>query len=79
MTAHACRIDYSRETGTLVACTCGFVLGPFRDRANAVEAARAHRPVHVEPVEKTPEERARQADWQRQKRTAKRRLKDPPK
>lgn len=70
MSAHACRIDYSRETGTLVVCTCGFVLGPFRDRANAVEEARQHRQIHAERYEPTPEQRERHKAAQKAKRAA---------
>lgn len=54
---HACTVDFSRETGSLVVCTCGFALGPFRDKANAHEEARRHRLVHVEGS--TPEQRER--------------------
>lgn len=50
MTVHVCKVDRSPETGSLVVCTCGFALGPFRDKSLATEAARAHRRAHVEPV-----------------------------
>jgi hypothetical protein len=46
MVAHACKVDRSKETGSLVVCTCGFVLGPYREHAAAVAEARAHRLVH---------------------------------
>lgn len=46
MSAHACRVDTSKETGSLVVCTCGFVLGPFMERATAREIAREHRGAH---------------------------------
>lgn len=65
---HACTVDYSRETGSLVVCTCGFVLGPFRDKANAHEEARRHRLVHAAPS--TPEQRERRNASQRAKRAA---------
>lgn len=68
---HACGIDYSAETGSLVVCTCGFVLGPFRDKANALEEAKRHRDVHKEPKpERTPEQRERHNAAQRAKRAA---------
>lgn len=71
MSAHACTVDYSRETGSLVVCTCGFVLGPFRDKANAVAEARRHRLVHAEPAAPpTPEQRERHNAVQRAKRAA---------
>lgn len=73
MTAHACRIDYSQETGSLVVCTCGFALGPFREKANAVKAAGDHRRAHAEPNPKpTPEQRQRHNDAARASRAAKR-------
>lgn len=50
MNAAACRVDYSPETGSLVVCTCGFVLGPFMDRGRARDVAKDHRRVHVEPA-----------------------------
>lgn len=65
---HACTVDFSRETGSLVACTCGFVVGPFSDKANAVEEARHHRLVHAAPS--TPEQRERHNARQRAKRAA---------
>jgi hypothetical protein len=46
MSAAACRVDRSAETGSLVVCTCGFALGPFTDHARAVEIAREHRIMH---------------------------------
>lgn len=46
MSAAACMVDHSPETGSLVVCTCGFALGPFMDHARAVEIARQHRKVH---------------------------------
>lgn len=54
MTAHACRVDRSRETGSIVACTCGFAVGPFTDRARAHETARDHREAHASPLLMTP-------------------------
>ena len=71
MSAHACTVDYSRETGSLVVCTCGFVLGPFRVKSNAQEEARHHRLVHAEPAPPpTPEQRERHNAMQRAKRAA---------
>lgn len=63
---HACTVDYSRETGALVVCTCGFALGPFRVKANAHEEAKRHRLVHAEPAPPpTPEQRERDNAAQR--------------
>lgn len=41
--AHAVTLDYSPETGTIVACTCGLVLGPFNEYKEARQAAAEHR------------------------------------
>lgn len=49
MSAHACRVDTSSETGSLVFCTCGFVLGPFVNRQRALKIAKEHRAVHAQP------------------------------
>jgi hypothetical protein len=43
MTVHAATIDYSPDTGSLVACTCGLVLGPFHEYGEAKKAAAEHR------------------------------------
>ena len=43
MTVHAASIDYSPDTGSLVACTCGLVLGPFHEYKEARKAAIEHR------------------------------------
>lgn len=43
---HVTRTDRSRDTGTLVVCTCGAVLGPLLDHARALKAADDHRNVH---------------------------------
>lgn len=43
MTAHAMMLDYSPETGTIAACTCGLTLGPFNEYAEARSAAVEHR------------------------------------
>lgn len=43
---HATRVDRSKETGTLVVCTCGLALGPFQDHGRALEIATAHRRLH---------------------------------
>lgn len=43
MTVHAATIDYSPDTGSLVACTCGLVLGPFPEYGEARKAAIEHR------------------------------------
>lgn len=58
MSAHACIVDWSPETGALVVCTCGFVLGPFMERAAAAREADQHRRAH-KPLP-TDEDRARQ-------------------
>lgn len=43
MSAHAVSIDYSPDTGSLVACVCGLVLGPFHEYKEARSAAAEHR------------------------------------
>lgn len=44
MTApHVVTLDYSPETGSLVVCTCGLVLGPFHEYREARKAAAEHR------------------------------------
>lgn len=43
MTVHAATIDYSPDTGSLVACTCGLVLGPFHEYKEARKVASEHR------------------------------------
>lgn len=43
MTVHAASIDYSPDTGSLVVCTCGLVLGPFHEYKEARKAAIEHR------------------------------------
>lgn len=70
MSAYACRVDVSKETGSLVVCTCGFVLGPFMNRDRALEVARDHRRIHAEPYVPSPSDRARYAVAQREKRAA---------
>lgn len=43
MTVHAASIDYSPDTGSLVVCTCGLVVGPFHEYREARKAAAEHR------------------------------------
>lgn len=43
MTVHVVTLDYSPETGTIAACTCGLVLGPYTEYAAARSAAVEHR------------------------------------
>lgn len=43
MTVHAATIDWSPTTGSLVVCTCGLILGPYTDYAEARKAAVEHR------------------------------------
>ena len=43
MTVHAASIDYSPDTGSLVVCTCGLVLGPYTEYKEARKAAVEHR------------------------------------
>lgn len=57
---HACQVDQSPDTGALVSCTCGFALGPFQERATALDIARQHRRAHEgekrpRPPTQTPE------------------------
>lgn len=73
MSVHVCRVDYSAETGSLVACTCGFALGPFTMRERAAEVAREHRRVHLEERKPTPEQRERYLEAQRRRRAEGRR------
>ena len=42
MNVHAVSIDWSPDTGSLVVCTCGLVLGPFNDYDEAKKAGREH-------------------------------------
>ena len=49
MTVHAVSIDWSPDTGSLVVCTCGLVLGPFNDYDEAKKEAREHRRLHEAP------------------------------
>ncbi|CDK00704.1 hypothetical protein MIC448_320008 [Microbacterium sp. C448] len=43
MTVHVVTLDYSPETGTIAACVCGLVLGPFHEYPEARKAAIEHR------------------------------------
>lgn len=43
MGAHVVTLDYSPETGTIVACSCSLVLGPFNEYKEARSAAAEHR------------------------------------
>lgn len=43
LAAHVVTLDYSPETGTIAACTCGLVLGPYNEYAAARSAAVEHR------------------------------------
>lgn len=72
MSAHACRVDTSKETGSLVVCTCGFALGPFMDREQALKIAREHRRVHAEPFHATPEQKEQYLAAQRARYAARR-------
>lgn len=45
-TGHVTRVDRSPDTGTLVVCTCGLVLGPLIDHDAALGIAKAHRVHH---------------------------------
>ena len=42
-----CRVDTS-ATGSLVACSCGYVVGPFAAEESARADANRHRNVHAE-------------------------------
>lgn len=42
-----CRVDTS-ATGSLVACTCGYVVGPFSTEEGAKADATRHRNRHAE-------------------------------
>lgn len=72
MSAAACRVDRSPDTGSLVVCTCGFALGPFMDHSKALDVARQHRQVHAERWKITPEQKARYAEAARQRKAEKR-------
>ncbi|PZU44038.1 MAG: hypothetical protein DI566_13245 [Microbacterium sp.] len=72
MSAHACIIDRSPETGSLVACTCGFALGPFGDHAQALKLAREHREAHKPlPTDEDRERQRAHAARTRERRRAK--------
>lgn len=43
---HSCKVDRSPDTGSLVVCTCGLVLGPFTEHGRALTVAREHRRIH---------------------------------
>lgn len=43
MTAHVVTLDYSPETGTIAACTCGLTLGPYTEYGEARTSAAEHR------------------------------------
>jgi len=43
---HVTRVDRSPDTGSLVVCTCGAVLGPMIDHDAALRVAREHRGRH---------------------------------
>lgn len=73
MTTHACVVSRSKETGTVVACSCGLALGPYPDHAKAIAEARAHREVCAPPrvpTVKTDEERERANAANRARRAA---------
>lgn len=43
MSTHAVTLDYSPVSGTIAACMCGLVLGPFAEYGEARSAAAEHR------------------------------------
>lgn len=47
---HVTKVDRSPDTGSLVVCTCGVVLGPLTDHARALVIAREHRDRHRQHV-----------------------------
>lgn len=66
MTVHAATIDYSPDTGSILACSCGLVLGPFHEYGEARKAAIEHRrwsgaEVIGSPDRRRDRERARRA------------------
>ena len=67
---HACKVDFSAASGALVYCTCGYVVGPFADRARAGAVAKDHRAMHVVPPrqQRSDEERDRVNARQRERR-----------
>ena len=73
---HACKVDFSATSGSLVYCTCGYVVGPFADRARAGVVAKDHRAMHVVPArqQRSDEERQRVNARQREIRAERRRL-----
>lgn len=73
---HATKVDRSRETGSLVVCTCGLSLGPYLEHERALRAAREHRAIVAAPHGITPEQRARYSETQRRKRAEKRQGRD---
>lgn len=73
MSVHVCKVDRSRETGSLVVCSCGLALGPFMDHATARKAAAAHRNVTQPPRVQTAEQQVSRRDAQRTARDRERR------
>lgn len=43
---HVTRTDRSADSGTLVVCTCGVVLGPLTSHKRALSVASEHREHH---------------------------------
>lgn len=77
MSVHVCKVDSSRETGSIVACSCGLSLGPYQGKATALAEARAHREATKPVVERTPEMRERVNAYARKRKAEKRALDSP--
>ena len=73
MSAHATKVDRSGATGNLVACTCGYAVGPFLDPDKARDVATEHRRAHQPPNVSSPESRAIANEKARRKRAEARR------
>lgn len=74
MTVHAATIDYSPTTGSILACSCGLVLGPFHEYKEARKAAAEHRRWTGAEVIGSPDRR-RERERERQARKARARAK----
>lgn len=73
MSAHTVSIDYSSDTGSLVVCTCGLVLGPFHEYREARKAAAEHRRwTDAEIIGSADRRRERNREWKARQAAARR-------
>lgn len=72
MTVHAVTVDWSPDTGSLVVCTCGLVLGPYNDYEEAKKVGREHaRWMRGELVQNEEQRLERRREGDRRRRAAK--------